>query len=102
MNIKTITLALALTCSQMGSADVLLIDRVESKSGLNLPGKSQTMDQVRSQFGDPISESSPVGEPPITQWEYADFIVYFEYSHVITSVVKKSKPTEQGPKSPTN
>lgn len=80
-------------------ADVLLIDRVEAKVGIDVPQKSSTMNQVRAQFGDPISESAAVGEPPITRWEYATFIVYFEHQHVITSVLKKSKPTEIGPDS---
>lgn len=81
------------------AADVLLIDRVESKAGLTLPSKSQTMTQVQAQFGEPSSQSGPVGEPPITKWTYPEFVVYFEHSHVITAVVKKSKDTEIGPKS---
>lgn len=78
-------------------ADVLLIDRVEAKAGTNMPQKSATMTQVRAQFGDPVSERAAVGEPPITRWEYNDFIVYFEHQYVITTVLKKSKPTEIGP-----
>ncbi len=78
-------------------ADVLLIDRVEAKAGIDVPQKSATMNQVRTQYGDPITERAAVGEPPITRWEYTDFIVYFEYQHVITTVLKKSKPTEIGP-----
>ncbi|TDR18500.1 hypothetical protein [Marinicella litoralis] len=78
-------------------ADVLLIERVEAKQSKDVPQKSSTMNQVRSQFGDPISESAPVGDPPITRWEYDGFLVYFEHQHVITSVLKKSKPTEIGP-----
>ena len=79
-------------------ADVLLIERSQVMAGMDLPQKSTTMNQVRSQYGDPISESGPVGNPPITKWEYADFFVYFEHQHVITSVLKKSKDTEQGVK----
>ncbi|WP_154222014.1 hypothetical protein [Marinicella rhabdoformis] len=79
-------------------AEVLLIERVESKSGMSLPTKSQTMAKVQAQFGEPLSQSAPVGEPPITQWAYADFVVYFEHSHVITTVIKKSSETEIGPK----
>lgn len=95
-----VTLFTGLTVwSSYCAADVLLIDRVESKANLNLPSKSQTMAQVQAQFGEPISQSAPVGEPPITKWFYPDFVVYFEHSHVITAVVKKSKDTEIGPKS---
>jgi len=92
--ILTALLLIAPLCSH---ADVLLIDRVEAKQNLDVPQKSSTMNQVRSQFGDPISESAAVGNPPITRWEYETFLVYFEHQHVITSVLKKSKPTELGP-----
>lgn len=80
-------------------ADVLLIDRVEAKSKYDVPQKSATMNQVRAQYGDPISESAAVGEPPITRWEYKNYVVYFEHQHVITTVLKKSKPTDKGPDS---
>ena len=31
-------------------------------------------------------EHQPVGQPPITRWDYREFSVYFEYDHVINSV----------------
>ncbi len=93
------TLILLLFMATTSQADVLLIDRVEAKSGLDVPQKSATMNQVRSQFGDPISEHAAVGQPPITRWDYPSFVVYFEHQHVITTVLKKSKPTEIGPDS---
>ena len=48
---------------------------------------SQT--SVQSKFGSPTSARSPVGNPPITRWEYQDFIVYFEYDKVIHAVTKR-------------
>lgn len=81
------------------SGDVLLIERVAAKNQLKMPQKTTTMNQVRSDYGDPLAESAPVGDPPITRWEYAEFVVYFEHQHVITSVLKKSKPAEIGPRS---
>ncbi len=80
-------------------ADVLLIERVDAKTGVDVRQKCATMEQVRARYGDPIGQRAAVGEPPITRWEYADFIVYFEYQHVINTVMKKSKPTEIGPQS---
>ena len=94
------TLLLLLTITGLvfsAHADVLLIERVEAKAGIDVPQKSSTMNQVRSQYGDPLNEHGAVGEPPITRWDYADFIVYFEHQHVITTVLKKSKSTELGP-----
>lgn len=41
---------------------------------------------VRRRFGEPIRRSAPIGQPPITQWVYPDFIVYFEHQYVIHAV----------------
>lgn len=95
---KTIFLIAACTLAMPLYGDVLLMDRVEAKQGVNVPSKSTTMNQVRSQFGDPTYEYPAVGNPPITRWEYESFVVYFEHQHVITSVLKKSISTEKAPK----
>jgi hypothetical protein len=47
------------------------------------------MDQVEQMYGKPQAVESPVGKPPITRWEYPGYTVYFEYSYVIQSVVKR-------------
>lgn len=52
------------------------------------PATGATKTQVKDQFGEPAQETAAKGKPPITSWEYADFIVYFEYEHVIYSVLK--------------
>jgi len=53
-----------------------------------LPTRGMTMAQVETSHGSPSLRKAPVGDPPITRWEYSDFIVYFEYRHVIHSVAK--------------
>ena len=98
LKMKTILLITFLSLSLPVFSDVLLIDRVEAKQGVDVPAKSATMSQVKSHFGDPIHEYPAVGNPPITRWEYDNFVVYFEHQNVITSVLKKSKPTEKNPK----
>jgi hypothetical protein len=55
---------------------------------LALPATGATKTHVKSQFGEPIKESTPKGNPPISHWEYAEFTVYFERDHVIHSVAK--------------
>lgn len=52
------------------------------------PVTGATKAQVKSLFGVPIEENAPKGNPPISNWEYAEFTVYFENNHVIHSVVK--------------
>ena len=73
------------------AADVLIIDKLE-QARATLPDRGTSMAQVQANFGVPASKSGPVGDPPITRWEYADFTVFFEYSHVIHSVQKKERP----------
>ncbi|MDF2445352.1 MAG: hypothetical protein K0S46_588 [Moraxellaceae bacterium] len=51
-----------------------------------LPSAGMNMQAVESQFGKPASKSSPVGHPPITRWDYGDYVVVFERSSVVNSV----------------
>ena len=72
--------------SQANEATVLLLEKVSVDQRAELPRTGQSMDQVRQQFGEPRNQRGPVGEPPISTWEYEDFSVYFEHRHVINSV----------------
>jgi hypothetical protein len=54
------------------------------------PTRGMTMDQVAAKFGAPVTKIPAVGKPPISRWEYPNFIVYFEAEHVIHSVVANS------------
>ena len=72
--------------------DSLLIHRVQQEKGLNLPTRGMTMAQVEKRYGAPLRKLQPRGgdtrkHPVINRWEYANFIVYFEHSHVIHSVL---------------
>jgi hypothetical protein len=50
-----------------------------------------TAASVEARFGTPEAKVTPVGDPPITRWEYKDFVVFFEYDRVIHAVVKRQK-----------
>ncbi len=52
------------------------------------PRKGITKDAVEARYGAPENRGGPVGDPPITKWDYEQFTVYFEHDHVIHSVVK--------------
>jgi|GEM_PF-185803 len=75
---------------------LVLAEDIKIPVGTQIAGKNQmarpvtgtTKTQVKSQFGEPIKETAPKGNPPISTWEYAEFTVYFENNHVIHSVVK--------------
>lgn len=94
---SVISLLLVATLSSFAPltvADVLLLDAImeapaNNSEGLPRPRPGQTMDSVRSQFGAPTEELPWVGEPPISRWVYDDFTVYFEYEHVINTVVHR-------------
>ena len=51
-------------------------------------GRGLKMPQVEERFGAPDSRHGPVGDPPITYWDYPDFTVYFERDVVLHSVSK--------------
>ena len=51
-----------------------------------MPQRGSNMDDVLRQFGDPDARFGPVGEPPITEWVYGSFRVYFEYEVVLHTV----------------
>ena len=87
------TLLLALGAAVPASADVLQVPQTGPTTpvpaGMEIPVRGMHMDQVAIMYGKPASVKPPVGEPPITTWEYANYTVYFEYSYVIQSVVKR-------------
>lgn len=60
----------------------------------NLPKMGQTMKMVSSKFGTAQKVTVSKGKvtkrnPRITRWDYPNFSVFFENSHVIHSVVKR-------------
>ena len=81
--------ALALSCSTVVSspalADELRTPRVTSQSA-DRPARGMSMDKVEATYGAPTNRASPIGEPPITRWEYPGFTVYFEHQFVIHTV----------------
>lgn len=62
--------------------------RIQREGNVRMPRRGEQMDSVRRRFGDPDSRQGPVGEPPITRWQYKDFVVIFEEEWVIDSVVQ--------------
>jgi hypothetical protein len=97
-----LTLSVALLGTAPGIADTLLIQRVQAESGVTLPRRGNSMEQVEAQFGVPERKFAPVGggsgkTPPITRWQYETFSVYFENTHVVSAVLTKASPLEIGP-----
>jgi len=53
------------------------------------PTRGMTQARVEANFGSPSAMKAAVGEPPISSWEYADFVVFFEHDRVIHAVSKR-------------
>lgn len=51
-----------------------------------MPSRGIRMGAVLGEFGEPDQRFGPVGEPPITEWVYGSFRVYFEYEIVLHSI----------------
>lgn len=61
----------------------------QANANIARPSKGMMEQDVIARFGQPLATTAPIGNPPITRWEYAEFYVFFEYNHVIHSVLKK-------------
>lgn len=80
-----------LLCSQGMRAEEIKIPIGSQSPELNnisRPTMGMSKARVKGLYGAPQKENAAKGKPPISSWEYADFIVYFEYDHVIDSVIK--------------
>lgn len=67
---------------------VPVMSQAERSAQENLPRKGMSQSSVRNGWGEPREKTGPVGDPPISQWHYGDFVVYFEGDRVIHAVLK--------------
>jgi len=66
--------------------EVTIPGHVPTEREQSMPRRGSSMDDVLSQFGEPEERIGPVGEPPITEWKYNNFAVYFEHQTVLHSI----------------
>jgi len=92
---KNLILALAITTLTCSLSTTLVAEQITlpigeqtRQSELQLPERGMHKNTVLQEFGDPEEMTSAVGEPPISQWRYDDYVVYFEGNWVIQAVVK--------------
>jgi len=76
-----------ISLEQSAKADEVKVPVAKQGANIQVPKHGVTKSQVEKKFGTPNNVSGPVGEPPITKWVYSGYTVYFEYDHVIHSVV---------------
>jgi len=82
-----ILLGSSIMLQPVNAGDQLTIPgHVPSSQTQAMPRRGISMDDVLSQFGEPRERFGPVGEPPITEWVYGSFRVYFEHQIVLHSI----------------
>jgi len=65
-------------------------DQAQQSLQEDLPRNGLSESSVRNGWGQPESVTGPVGDPPIFQWHYQNFIVFFEGNRVIHSVLRQN------------
>lgn len=79
--IRLIVSAAVVTSSSLAVADVLRIpvgSQGIEQSSVELPERGMSAATVSARWGQPVARRDPVGEPPISRWDYPAFSVYFE------------------------
>jgi hypothetical protein len=104
ISLSMVMLLAAAAVSTPVQADNLLVNRVQQEQGMDLPTRGMSMDQVEKKYGAPQRKLSPRGgdsakHPTINRWDYANFIVYFEKSHVIHAVLNTPAGNNTNPAS---
>ena len=82
-----LAILLALLLPLTSNAETLQIPiGQQGATDLALPQRGDSQRAVLERFGLADEEHAPVGQPPISRWDYREFSVYFEHDHVINSV----------------
>lgn len=100
-----VALALAVAASSAHAGDDLLVHRVQQEQGMHLPAKGMSMAEVEKRFGAPTSKLDARGggsrqQPVINRWMYPGYIVYFERSRVIHTVLNTPAGNNKDPSNP--
>ncbi len=97
-SIRSVLIAMSLGIILAGpaTADVLLMEGIQSGPDVQTPHKGLNMDSVRNSYGSPVKQYPAVStagnprHPPITRWDYQGFSVFFENDRVLHSVVHRA------------
>ena len=77
-----------MTCAVAQNLSIPIGQQAAELQGTDIPQRGMTQTTVEARFGDPLMKIDPVGEPPVSRWDYADYHVYFEGDRVIHAVLK--------------
>jgi hypothetical protein len=104
ISLSMIALLAAAGVSTPAHGEEVLVNRVQQEQGMDLPTRGMSMGQVEKKYGAPQRKLTPRGgesakHPVINRWDYSNFIVYFENSHVIHSVLNTPAGNNTNPSS---
>lgn len=51
------------------------------------PQRGMSQHTVKARLGEPLKRTPPVGQPPISSWDYPGYTVYFEGPWVLHTVL---------------
>lgn len=77
-----------------GAAGPIWADTVKIPVGQQMASEEDTprmgmkKEEVERRYGTPLRRKAPVGDPPISRWDYAGYSVYFEGNTVLHTVHK--------------
>ncbi len=91
MKFPLIAAGLAIFLAGPLSAETLDIVPASANPPGQRPDRGMSMDRVEAAFGAPSRRTAPVGDPPISRWEYPGFVVFFEHSKVIHAVARQTR-----------
>ena len=81
-----LTLASLFIAPSINATELAIPGHNDSGHRQVMPKRGISMDAVLGEFGEPDQRFGPIGEPPITEWVYGSFRVYFEYQTVLHSI----------------
>jgi hypothetical protein len=91
---KTLLAAIGIACGLTGAPafaqNLQMAELPAAQARVGLPPRGTSMAQVEAQFGAPTQRVAAVGQPPITRWVYPNFVVFFEYQHVVHAVAQRA------------
>jgi hypothetical protein len=90
-------IAATLTLAPLSQADTLEISVSKQSPELqsvSRPHTGMTKLSVEQIFGSPQALGGPIGEPPISNWSYPQFTVYFESDTVLHSVLRTTSKAD--------
>lgn len=81
-----LALGLALLMQSAIAGSMTIPGHTPTDQEQTMPVRGVNMESVLLEFGEPVKRYEAVGEPPISEWVYSSFRVYFEHEIVLHSI----------------